>query len=366
MQAAATRSRLWRWCAGLALALPALAAPGALLAPLAPWSRPQPRAAEPAPPLPVIAAEVRREALTRTVPAIGTLRAAEAVTVAADATGRVAEILFEDGAEVAAGAPLFRLDVAELRAELAAAQAEAREMRQRLARATRLAGEGFGPRAEAEDMRPRLQAAEAREALALARLDRRTVTAPFAGRLGLRKVSPGALVQPGTELVALVALDPIEVRFAVPEREVARIRPGAPVWATGAALKGKVAEGAVRVVAPVADPALRTVEVAARLPNPSGLLLPGMLLHLRVAAERVDALSVPQGALRAEGASHHVLRVAEGGRVERVAVRPGERGGGRVELADAPGLAPGDLVVVEGALDPREGQRVAVARRQGE
>jgi membrane fusion protein (multidrug efflux system) len=312
------------------------------------------------PPAQVVVAEATTTRIVRRLQSVGTLRATESVLITAETTGRLVEVLFEDGARVAAGDLLFRLEEDALRAELRAAEAEVMELRQQLDRASRLARGGYGPRAEAEDLRPRLQAAEARAALATTRLDQLSITAPFDGRLGLRRVSPGALVEPGTPLVPLDAVDPIELRFALPEREIGRVAAGAPVRAMGAALaEDEWIEGEVRVVAPRVDPALRTVEVVARLPNPEGRLVPGMLMQVMVGTEVVEAaVVVPPIAVQPEGPRHFVFRV-RGNRVERVEVQLGSRTPDRIEILA--GVEPGDLLVVEG-MDLTDGQEVAPRR----
>ncbi|WP_135468491.1 efflux RND transporter periplasmic adaptor subunit [Crenalkalicoccus roseus] len=339
----------------------AVAAAAALL-----WLRAEEGAGEEArqrPPARVVLAEAEAARLVRTVDAIGTLVATDSVMLTARIPGRIAEILFEQGQRVEAGQVLIRLEPEEAWAELLAAEAEAAEIRQQLARAERLAGEGFGPRAEMEDLRHRLEAARARIALARLRYNETAILAPFAGRVGLHRVSPGALVQPGTELVALDAVDPIALRFAVPEQQAPRIGEGATVWARSPALPGGEVKARLSAIDTRVDPRLRTVMMEARLPNPEGRLRPGMLLNVRIAAEVVeDAVVVPPMAVLMTGPVHFVFRVPPGAeRAERVEVRIGERRPERVEVLA--GLAPGDRVVVEGHQALSDGDPVVELRR---
>ncbi len=336
----------------------ALAAAGAFVA----WFQSQPAQPRPAPEPParsVVLAEARAVRLTREVTAIGSAVATESVTLSAEITGRVAAIRFEEGARVEAGEPLFVLDPGPVEDEARATAAELAELEQQLDRGSRLARSGYAPRGDVEDLRRRLDAARARLAAAEARLERTRILAPFAGRVGLREVSPGALVQPGTPLVPLDALDPMDIRFTIPEREAGRVREGAAVTARSDALQGQLFRGEVRVIGTRVDPALRTLTVVARVPNPEQELRPGMLLHVSVAAEVVEqAVTVPPRAVQVRGAEHAVFR-AEDGVVRRTPVRIGSRTPERIEILE--GLQPGARVVVEGLQELEDGARIREA-----
>lgn len=297
--------------------------------------------------------------LVREVAALGTVMATSSVLLAAETTGRVTDLSFDEGAEVAKGEILVTLDPGPAEAEVRAAQAEAAELAQQVDRSARLARGGFAPRGDLADLRQRLAGAEARAAAAESRLSQSRIAAPFAGRLGLKEVSVGALVQPGTPLVALDAVDPIDLRLAVPERDAARIAEGAAVRATSAAIPGREFEGTVRIVVPRVDPVLRTVTIEARLPNEDRALRPGMLMQVRVAAEVVEqAVTVPPRAVVLEGPEQFVFRV-EDGIAHRTPVRIGQRLPDRLEIRE--GLEAGTRVVLEGLQGMQDGARVAAA-----
>ena len=311
------------------------------------------------PPTPVVLATAEASRLVREVPALGTIVATSSVMLAAEITGRVVELSFEEGAEVAEGEILVTLDPGPAEAEARAAAAEAAEFEQQVDRSSRLARGGFAPRGDLADLRQRLAGAQARVAAAESRLSQSRIAAPFAGRLGLKEVSIGTLVQPGTPLVALDAVDPIDLRLAVPERDAARIVEGAAISATSAAIPGRVFEGAVRIVVPRIDPVLRTVTVVARLPNDDRALRPGMLMQVRVAAEVVEqAVTVPPRAVVLEGPEQFVFRV-EDGIAHRTPVRIGQRLPDSMEIRA--GLEPGALVVLEGLQGMQDGARVQPA-----
>jgi membrane fusion protein (multidrug efflux system) len=328
------------------------------------WGGASPPPAPPErPPARIVTAHAETARLVREIRAIGSVVATSSVLLAAEITGRVVDLPFEEGSLVAQGQPLVLLDPGPIEADARAAEAQAAEIAQQVERSSQLAARGFSPRGDLEDARRQLDAARARAAAARARLEQTRIVAPFTGRVGLREVSIGALVQPGTPLVPLDAVDPINLRFAVPEQEAARIEPGAAVRASSASFPGRRFEGEVRVLATRVDPALRTVTIEARLPNPDGALKPGMLLDVAVAAEVVEeAVTVPARAVQLRGPNHFVF-VVEGERARRVPVTIGQRMPERIEIRD--GLDPGAQVVVEGVQGLEDGSRVARAEPPG-
>lgn len=341
-----------------AVILVGLAAGGGWLA----WSRSAAREApgggEEAAPARVRLAQAETARVEQLVEAVGTLVAVESVALSAEIAGRVEAILFRQGERVEAGAVLVRLERDGAEAEVSTRRAEADEVAQAQSRAETLADRRVGPRAAADDLDARLNAARARVAAAEAQLDDLTITAPFAGRLGLRDISVGAQVDPGRELVTLDSVSPIDLRFSVPERYLAEVRPGAKVVAESVAYPGRTFEGEVRAVDSRVDPALRAVEMEARLDNPDGALLPGMFMGLRVGAGvREEAVVVPPMAVQVRGSSHFAFRVADG-KAERVEVKVGQRTADRLEILE--GLKAGDQIVVEGLQRVADGKPVEV------
>lgn len=321
------------------------------------WNTGTEQAAPQRPPARVTVAAAETARLVRQIRGIGTVTATDSVILAAEITGRVTELPFEEGTLVEAGQPLVVISPGPVEAEARAAEAEAAELEQQVSRSGQLAQRGFAPRGDLEDLRRQLEAARARAAAAQARLSQTRILAPFDGRVGLREVSVGALVQPGTPLLPIDAVDPIELRFALPEQEAARVTPGAGVRATSASLPGRVVEGEVRTIATRVDPALRTVTLVARLPNRDGALKPGMLMEVAVAAEVVEqAVTVPPRAVQLRGPEHFVFTVADG-TARRTPVRIGQRAPDRIEIRE--GLEPGAEVIVEGAQALEDGARVA-------
>ncbi|MDW8469818.1 MAG: efflux RND transporter periplasmic adaptor subunit [Burkholderiales bacterium] len=262
--------------------------------------------------------------------------------------GRIAEIRFEEGQRVERGAVLARLDASEAKAQLASASAQAALDAQRLARAEDLFQKNFISRQALDEAR----ANAARSAAAVreieARLAKTEMRAPFAGVVGLRQVSAGAVVAAGTDIARLEKIDPLKLEFRLPESYVARLRTGQTVRIAVDAWPGQSFAGRVYAIEPAVDEATRTVLVRARIANPDLRLRPGMFA--RVALElgaREKAIWIPEQAVVPRGQDAFVYRVADG-RADLVKVRLGVRRPGEVEVLA--GLSAGDLVVTEGTL----------------
>lgn len=315
-------------------------------------------AAPAARPVPVVAAAAVRGDIAVTFDAIGTLAANEAVTITAKQSGLVRTISFDEGQTVQAGTVLVELDDTEARAELAVAEAERRTVVQELERSQTLLGRQAVAQARVDDLRVSLQAAEARVNAARARVHDLTIRAPFTGVTGLRRVSPGALVQPGTDVTTLDDIRVLRLAFTVPELALRSLKTGMRVAAASSVYAGQSFEGTVIAIDPRIDPVTRMVTVIAALPNEQRLLKPGMFMTVQLTLEnRSNVVLIPEEALVPAGDRQYVFLVQDG-RVERRPVGIGARRAGQVEVAT--GLRDGDLVVVRGTQKVRDGQPVKV------
>lgn len=308
----------------------------------------------------VEAQPVTLDTVLEDIRAVGTLGPDEAVIVAPEIAGRIDRIHFSEGDEVAAGAPLVTLDATTLRAELDKARSDLSLAEQNRERAMTLAQRGTGTLRARDEAVAAFQVAQAELALAQARLEKATITAPFAGVVGLRAVSVGAYVTPGTRIVELAKIDPIKIDFRVPELVLSSLRPGQPIRVTVDALPGEIFEGEIYVIDPIVDENGRAVRLRARIPNPDRLLRPGLFARVRIVVERREnAVLVPESAVFAEGQQRYVYRVVD----ERAVLTPveiGHRRPGQVEVIS--GLAEGDVVVTAGYQQLRDGVRVEVLR----
>jgi membrane fusion protein (multidrug efflux system) len=308
--------------------------------------------------VPVLLAPVRTGTVTEAMDAVGTTRANEAVTITAKTTGIVDRIEFQDGQVVPAGAPIIRLDSDELVATVASAEAELRNARLSLDRGEALSKARNIPQAQVDTLRSDLEVKTAAVAAQKARLAERVITAPFAGTLGIRRVSQGALVSPGTAIVTLDDLSRVKVDFNLPEMLLSRLAPGLTLEVHSDAYPDRTFTAVVTSVDTRIDPATRSVTTVAEIDNRDGLLRPGMFMTVRVQLSTdASALLVPEQALVPQGTRQFVYLVLDGKAVRRE-VTLGTRLRGQVQILS--GLAAGESVVVEGTQRLRDGVPVQV------
>lgn len=291
--------------------------------------------------------------------AIGTAHASESVTITAPVAERVGKILFESGETVKKGDLLVQLDDAEERAQVEGAKVSLDEQRRELERVEALREKKMVSEQELDTRRSAAKGAEARLAAAQAQLQDREVRAPFAGLLGLRRISPGAFVNSGTVITTLDDLEMIKADFSVPETLLADIAIGQTIEAHSAAWRGQTFTGIVASIDSRVDPTTRAITIQAHIPNSSQKLRAGMLLTVNLISQVRDALGIPEKALLAYADKHYTFVVKSDGTVEKRELQLGERDIGWVEIAG--GVKEGETIVVEGLMDMNDGATVRVA-----
>lgn len=287
--------------------------------------------------------------------AVGTLRSRQSVTLKPETSGRVARIVFADGARVKAGQLLVQLDDTLQRAELSQAQAQLSIARANLKRNQELVAQNFVAQRVVEESQANLQVAEAQVALADARLQRMRITAPFAGTVGLRSINLGAYVKDGDSLVNLEDTSMLTVDFRLPERYQSQLAPGQVVQVQLDALPNRPFEAKVLAVDPLLDANGRSISVRAVMPPAAdNVLRPGMFARvLIVFSVNERALVVPEEALVPQAGKQYAYVLDEQGEGDakkrlsrRVEVALGARRGSEVEVVQ--GLQHGDAVVIAG------------------
>ena len=306
-------------------------------------------------PIPVLTTPVERLPLAVEIEAVGTARAREAVDITSKSANTVTTVRFTEGQQVRSGEVLVELDGAQARADLVAARAALKESESTFKRSRDLFARQALSESQLEQIEATLIANRARVAAAEARVADTVIRAPFSGKVGLRRVSVGSLVSPGTVITTLDDSSVIKLDFDVPETFVSVVETGLSVAATSIAYPGETFEGQVSSVDSRVDPVSRSVTVRAEIPNGKGLLKPGMFMSVRVSREPTPALVVPESAIVPERGSVFVFVVGEG-RAERREVTIGRREPGRVELVA--GVEAGERVVVQGTQKVRDGSPV--------
>ncbi|MDQ0513103.1 efflux RND transporter periplasmic adaptor subunit [Ancylobacter amanitiformis] len=305
---------------------------------------PEPRAG--AARIAVEVAQARASQVTADIRSIGTLQSDESVKVASEVTGRVQEISFREGEHVKAGDVLVQLDAALVKASLDETEARLELAKANHDRASRLSQSGAGTTRALDEALAELNRSNAVLDSQRVQVAKHTITAPFDGVVGLRTVSVGAYIAVGTELVNLEKIDLLKVDFKVPEIYLRNVAVGQEVEILADAMPGQTFTGMVYAIDPLIDVNGRSLSVRARLPNPGGVLRPGLFVRVLLkGSESRSAVFVPEGAVVPRGQERFVWAVEEGRAVE-TKVTLGQRLAGEVEVLS--GIAAGASVVIAG------------------
>lgn len=320
------------------------------------------------PPETVSSAVVQEETWESNLPAVGSVAAVQGVVLRPELSGAVSKIAFESGSFARQGQLLVQLDTSSEEAQLRAAEAQAELARQNLERARELRGKDYVPQSD-------LDAAEAATKQSAAQVDniramisKKTIRAPFAGRLGIRLVNLGQYVNAGDPIVSLQSLNPIYVDFSLPEQELSRIRTGMPVRVATDAQPGRTFKGVLTAVNPDVDATTRNVRLQATLPNGDGDLRPGMFARVELLLPQARRLLVvPETAVLHAPYGDSVFVISETrdeqtGRTSRqvrmTTVRLGDTRGEFVAITQ--GLEAGQTVASSGVFKLRNGTPVVV------
>ena len=308
------------------------------------------------PPTAVETVRVRVQSLPNQFETVATLRADESIVVRPEIAGRIEQIHFAEGENVAAGALLFTLDDALARADLNEANANLQNSKRAYTRANELAGRQLIAKADLDTTQADLGVNQARAASAQARLSKTRIRARFSGVTGLRNVSEGDYVNVGQELVQLVRLDPIELDLRVPEVVLSSLAVGQKLDFGVDSFRDELFSATLVAIAPTVDAGGRSVALRARLANPGRKLRPGMSARARITlATNARALMVPEQAIWPAGEQKMVYLVIDGV-AKLVPVTLGMRQPGQVEITS--GVKEGDEVVVAGQLKLHDGAKV--------
>jgi membrane fusion protein (multidrug efflux system) len=312
---------------------------------------PPPKAAPP--PLPVQVYVVQSEAYAPTLTGSGELIANEAVDLSADLSRKVVEVKVEDGQHVDKGQVLFVLDSRDLEAQLARLRVQARFAKTSLGRYASLSESGAVSADSKDTTRLRVEDLQAQANELEVTIEKTRVVAPFAGTFGLRLVSVGAWVQPGTPLGRLADLDTLKLEVRLPERNASQVAVGSRLTFT---VDGRTEtfDAVVTAIAPSIVKTSRSVLVRARVDAPRGLL-PGTFATAVVPLAPRPALFVPAISVVPSPTGGRVF-VNRDGVVKEIPVAIGVREAARVEVTS--GLAPGDRVIITNLLRVRNGAPV--------
>jgi membrane fusion protein (multidrug efflux system) len=320
------------------------------------------------PPETVTAAEVREDTWENTLAATGSFAPVQGVTVGAEMPGKVVQIAFTAGATVQAGDLLVQLDVSTEQAQLRAAEAAAELSRINLQRARELREKNSNSASDFDQAEAQAKQAAATADGIRAVIAKKTIRAPFSGRLGLRLINLGQILRDGEAIVTLQTLDPIFINFSLPQQRLGAVVVGAAVRVTSNALGDEPVTGRITAIAPEVDQATRNVRVQATLANPAGRMHPGMFGTVTVVLpESTRNLVIPATAVlyAPYGDSVFVIenhKNEKTGKPEQVLrqqfIRVGSARGDFVAVQA--GLKAGEMIVTTGAFKLRPGMAVVI------
>lgn len=318
------------------------------------------------PPETVSTVEAVAEQWQQSIKAVGTIAPVRGVNIAAEISGTVVEVAFESGVMVKQGDLLLRLDTSSEEAQLRALEAQTELASLNAKRIRGLRAEKAVAQSELDNAEAMLAQFQGNTDAVKATIAKKTVRAPFAGRLGIRQVNLGEFVEAGrTTIVSLQALEWVYANFSLPQQDLARIATGLKVRLGVDAFPGREFEGEVTSLNPDLDIATRSVRLQATFTNPDELLRPGMFARVELVMPTAqDVLIIPTTAVFSApyGSLVYVIKDSTNAPNELVVqqqfIRTGRKKGDFVSVES--GLKPGDRVVRSGMFKLRNGIRVLI------
>ncbi|MBM4220320.1 MAG: efflux RND transporter periplasmic adaptor subunit [Gammaproteobacteria bacterium] len=308
-------------------------------------------------PVTVVAQRLQPQAFVDSYTALGTAQANESIEITVRSSSIVTRIDFREGQRVNAGQVLVELDTRQEAASLSLAEAQLKQAESQYRRSQALAATQVVSAADLDQLEANLAVARAQLRGAQARLDTLSVRAPFAGVVGLRKISLGDLVSPDTVITTLDDVSSIKLGFSIPEAFMDTVRTGMPISAVTTVYPGRPFAGEVTSIDSRVDPVTRSVAVIATLPNAGGALKPGMFMTVNLEKRREAVLLIAEESLVPREGRQYVFVIEDGKAAERE-VLLGGRTPGFAEIRS--GLEAGALVVTEGTQRLHDGTPVSV------
>lgn len=310
-------------------------------------------------PIPVNVVIARPRLFNEKITIKGSIISNEEVMLKSEVPGKVVNILFKEGQFVRKGTLLVKMLDDDLQAQLEKAiikekNLSAKELRQR----TLLAKESISQQ-EYDDMNTDLRTSRAEIEQLTAQIAKTEVKAPFDGTIGLRKISPGDIINSGTEIAPLVNSDPAKIVFSIPEKYAATL----PVnSAISFKLSGSVNVYQARIFArePRIDEATRSLQLKAQLPNPKGFFIPGSYVEIDLTLEGIpDALLIPTDALTSEAVGQKIYIYRNGVPVPTY-IETGTRTDTEIQVLK--GIEPGDTIITSGTIQITPRSKVAISK----
>lgn len=262
------------------------------------------------PPLVVEAISAHLEPWQKTIEALGSLSASQGSVIKAETSGRITGIFFRSGDNVKVGAPLLQLNPNILKAQLAAAKAQTQLSKADYERGLTLYKKKVFAKADLDKVSANYQVNLAKQAQNQATFDQTVIHAPFSGRLGLRQVNLGDIIDPSKPITNLESIDPLLVDFNIPGTEAGKITMGSKILIHASAYPSKTFVGTIYAVDSQIDADTRSLAVRASLNNPEQALLPGAFVNIKIEIGSPQTLIiVPETAVNTDDNGSFVYRI---------------------------------------------------------
>jgi membrane fusion protein (multidrug efflux system) len=318
------------------------------------------------PPEAISSFQVREEKWQGTLTAIGSVVAVQGVTVSPEITGLITELDFESGAVVSKGDILVRLNTSSEEAQLRALEAQLALSRINLERSRKLRSQDTVAQSDLDAAEATVKEDEANADAIRAAIQKKTIRAPFSGKLGIRQVNLGQYLDVGKPIVSLQSLAPIAADFSLPQQELSRLSTGMTIRLLTDAFPGHIFEGKLAAIAPEVDQSTRSVSLQALFDNADQSLRPGMFARVEVLLpEEKNVLVIPATSILSSpfGDSVYVIEPKAAGTnggaglvVRQQFVRTGRARGDFLTVET--GLKVGERVVSAGIFKLRNGMSV--------
>jgi membrane fusion protein (multidrug efflux system) len=316
----------------------------------------------------VTSALVKEEDWAPRLTAVGSVSPVQGAVVSTELAGVVSEIHFENGAGAKKGEVLMKLDASQEEALLRSAEADAQLAKTDLERARDLAIKKVVSGAEFDSAQSKFTRLNAVVDQMRSNIAKKSIIAPFDGQLGIRQVNVGQMINAGQQVVALTALDPVYVDFALPEQYLSKLAKGLDVTVRADAFPGRQFKGKLTAINSMVDPVTRNVPLQATLENADHALHPGMFAKIEVAlAETKKTIVIPGSAVSYAPYGDSVFLIEkqkdpktgkESEVLRQEFVRVGEARGDFVAVIQ--GLKAGQTVVSTGVFKLRNGMAVTI------
>jgi membrane fusion protein (multidrug efflux system) len=251
------------------------------------------------PPTTTTSFDVKKTSWEQTLSSIGSLEATKGLIITADISGRISNVLFEAGSEVKAGDLLIQQDTSEEQARLRSNQASAALAKSNLERITKLYNQKVASKSELDNSKSTYDSAVANVDNTKAAIEKKSIRAPFSGRLGIRLVNLGQFINTGDSVVSLQAIDKMYVNFSLPQQFNSKVAVGLSIRLQSDAVPKKQFLGTINAIDPEIEVSTRSVSLQAVIDNPNKELLPGMFATIDVLLpENKTVLLIPVTAVQ--------------------------------------------------------------------